>query len=716
MVDGLGRLIRVDEPDGGGNLGDTTAPVQPTSYTYDALNNLTEVNQNPQTRTFNYSSLSRLTSAILPEHGATTNGMTSYIYDDNGNLTSKTDARSVNTTITYDALNRPVAKTYTGGVSTPQVNYFYDQQALPSGAPSYNRGFSKGGLVAVTYSGGSAGDYYGYDEFGRVKIKYQRVNTTNYKIEAIYNKAGEITEETYPSTRKVNYAYDNAGRLTIFNGTLGDGTSRTYANVTQYNAAGQRKRESYGVLPNGTPNGLATPLYLKLRYNRRHQLVDLRLGSVNDELTMDRGQLEFYYGIVGATYQNPFLDEASNNGNLFRQWSYVPKPVGGTVTTQLDNYTYDSLNRLVSFSDSQINESGTLVPNVATQSFAYDRYGNRQVLSATGNGVSSYNPTYNTDNNRINGLGYDSAGNITSDLMTGGTMTYDAENRMLTATSGGGGNYVYDGEGKRVKRITAGGQEWWYVYDIGGKLIAEYLSSAPTTAKREYGYRGGQMLITADSGSTSNLALGKPATQSSTGFGGLASRGVDGNTSGNWADNSVTHTNNEHQPWWQVDLGSVQQIGAVKVWNRTDCCSERLSNFFVLVSDTPFISTDLATTINQAGVSGYFTAGPVANATEMGVYRSGRYVRVQLAGVNFLHLAEVEIRGGTGAQWLVTDHLGSTRMVIDQTGSLSGINRYDYAPFGEELTGGIRSSGGYGYMGRSVRQKFGSLSETMKQG
>jgi RHS repeat-associated protein len=219
------------------------------------------------------------------------------------------------------------------------------------------------------------------------------------------------------------------------------------------------------------------------------------------------------------------------------------------------------------------------------------------------------------------------------------------------------------------------------------------------------------LLVIAEPGSGGNLAWGKATSQSSTSFGGNSSRGVDGNTNGNWGDNSVTHTNNEHQPWWQVDLGSVQQIGTVKLWNRTDCCGERLSNFYVLVSDNPFSSTDLTTTINQAGVSNYYTAGPAGLLTEVGVGRSGRYVRVQLAGDNYLQLAEVEVMAGTasgaGPKWLMTDHLGSTRMVIDQTGSLGGVRRHDFAPFGEELFAGaaIRSESN-GYSGDSVRQKF----------
>ena len=71
-----------------------------------------------------------------------------------------------------------------------------------------------------------------------------------------------------------------------------------------------------------------------------------------------------------------------------------------------------------------------------------------------------------------------------------------------------------------------------------------------------------------------------------------------------------------------------------------------VEQLYVLVSDTPFNSTDLTATINQAGVSNYYTADPVGVAKEIGVYRSGRYVRVQLAGDNYLHLAEVECETG----------------------------------------------------------------------
>ena len=55
--------------------------------------------------------------------------------------------------------------------------------------------------------------------------------------------------------------------------------------------------------------------------------------------------------------------------------------------------------------------------------------------------------------------------------------------------------------------------------------------------------------------------------------------------------------------------------------------------------------------------------------------------------------------GDKKLKWLVTDHLGSTRMEVDKSESLAGLARIDYLPFGEELGNGvgIRSASiGYG--------------------
>jgi len=129
-IDGLARLIEVDEPDKDtGSL--TSGSVAGTCYGYDALGNLKTVVQGSQTRTFNYDGLSRLTSASNPESGTinyyyTTSGG-ALCAGDSSAVCRKTDARSITTTFEYDALNRLTRKSYNdSNPQTPTVKYLYD--------------------------------------------------------------------------------------------------------------------------------------------------------------------------------------------------------------------------------------------------------------------------------------------------------------------------------------------------------------------------------------------------------------------------------------------------------------------------------------------------------------------------------------------------------------------------------------------------------------
>jgi RHS repeat-associated protein len=65
---------------------------------------------------------------------------------------------------------------------------------------------------------------------------------------------------------------------------------------------------------------------------------------------------------------------------------------------------------------------------------------------------------------------------------------------------------------------------------------------------------------------------------------------------------------------------------------------------------------------------------------------------------------------GTTAEvkWMVADQLGTPRMVVDKSGSLAGVTRHDYLPFGEEIaagTGGRTTQQGYSQFD-GVRQKW----------
>ena len=78
-------------------------------------------------------------------------------------------------------------------------------------------------------------------------------------------------------------------------------------------------------------------------------------------------------------------------------------------------------------------------------------------------------------------------------------------------------------------------------------------------------------------GSGKNIARYKPTTQGSTGWGGLSSRAVDGTKSGRYSKGSVTHTQ-VYNNWWEVDLLKPYELSKIIVYNRTDCCNNRLRN------------------------------------------------------------------------------------------------------------------------------------------
>ncbi|REL26361.1 DUF1929 domain-containing protein [Thalassotalea euphylliae] len=159
--------------------------------------------------------------------------------------------------------------------------------------------------------------------------------------------------------------------------------------------------------------------------------------------------------------------------------------------------------------------------------------------------------------------------------------------------------------------------------------------------------------------SANNLALGASVSQSSTSYGGIASRANDGNTNGVYANNSVTHTASEATPWWQVDLGNNNTVKAINLYNRTDnCCTSRLSNVYVFVSETDLTGRSFSDIIADNSVWRHHIAGQAANKTQISINADGRYVRIQLAGTGILSLAEVEVLGSAPSAPLDLDSDG----------------------------------------------------------
>mgnify|MGYP000918275301 CR=1 FL=1 len=191
-----------------------------------------------------------------------------------------------------------------------------------------------------------------------------------------------------------------------------------------------------------------------------------------------------------------------------------------------------------------------------------------------------------------------------------------------------------------------------------GAPISDGVRINATTWEREFEYckvtldvEGGMANIDwshRSDGLVENMAVGKPALQSSTSGSYSADRACDGNTDGNLYNGSVSHTTRDYQPWWEVDLEAIREIGDIDVWGRTDDRSWLLKDFYVLVSEDPFESDDLATTLAQPGVTATYVAGRIDglpnDMISLPIDVPGRYVRVQMTSTSsLLMMAEVEV-------------------------------------------------------------------------
>jgi hypothetical protein len=131
-----------------------------------------------------------------------------------------------------------------------------------------------------------------------------------------------------------------------------------------------------------------------------------------------------------------------------------------------------------------------------------------------------------------------------------------------------------------------------------------------------------------------NLALGKPARMSSQYSGTYpAANGVDGNLG------SMFHTQGEKNPWWQVDLQSSYALKTIVLHNRWPSYADRARTIQVLLSQ----DGNAWTTIYRHNGTNFNDLTVDAGG------RQARYVRVQLAETNYLHLMEVEVFGSGAA-------------------------------------------------------------------
>ncbi len=143
----------------------------------------------------------------------------------------------------------------------------------------------------------------------------------------------------------------------------------------------------------------------------------------------------------------------------------------------------------------------------------------------------------------------------------------------------------------------------------------------------------------------------KATASSSSAYGGyaLASRAIDGDTNGNWSGNSVAHTGGSTTTdWIDIELENSSEISEIVIWNRSDCCSNRILNCYLLVSENPFpTSSSLTDALQNATFTHEITSSSAQFNINVAV--TGQYIRIQKSGNNpggnYFNLAEIEVFG-----------------------------------------------------------------------
>jgi hypothetical protein len=178
---------------------------------------------------------------------------------------------------------------------------------------------------------------------------------------------------------------------------------------------------------------------------------------------------------------------------------------------------------------------------------------------------------------------------------------------IIPATATNPANYVLDG-GPTVDSLTLQADGKTVALVIGNLLLGDIISLHVSGVQDLTGATMLPKHIIAQSPQTPiNYARSGVATQDSTYGAAVASRAIDGNTSGSWGAASIAATAGNVPGWWEVNLGTPKTIGIIKLYWRTDCCP-RNANLDVVIYDTADPGTRsevLRTSISDVNGLGY---------------------------------------------------------------------------------------------------------------
>ncbi|NEZ56031.1 RHS repeat protein [Adonisia turfae] len=466
QYDELNRLVEVTEPDPDG-AGALTAPV--TQFGYDLLGNQTQITDAlGRVTNFGYDARNRLTQITDPDPdgaGPLAAPVTGYTYDAANNQTAFIDPLGRTTTFQYDGRNRLIQTTNpdpdgAGAQIAPLTRYSYDAVS---------------NLTATSDALGQTTQYQ-YDALNRqIAIIDPLGQATQYGYDAVDN----LVSVTDPLTNQTTYAYDGLNRLIQDTNALGFSRSYGYDamdNLTQMSDRnGQTRQFTYDNLDRRTSEQWlsATDAVQRTLGYGFDELGRLTQVQDTDALTDTVLSLNTYSFDALDRLTSESITTAPSVPQVVFGYAYdavdnltqTTDTIAGTLSGTTD-YTYDALDRMT-----QVQQGGTAVQskrvemgyNVASELTSLARFagadGNTPVASTNysydGSGRLSQ-LTHATDAATIADyqLSYDAANRLTTLISPDGTATYTYDDRdQLTGadyTAQDNEAYSYDANGNRT--------------------------------------------------------------------------------------------------------------------------------------------------------------------------------------------------------------------------------------------------------------------------
>ncbi|MDX2218805.1 MAG: transglutaminase domain-containing protein [Burkholderiales bacterium] len=425
-------------------------------------------------------------------------GITTYVYDAKGNVTSQVDALNGTTAYTYDANDNELTVRDANGLTTTRTFDANNNQLTEANALGHTTTYAyapntrnvtkitdaRGKVTDISYAGNGnllslkdgAGNVtsLGYDAAGNLtSLK----NHLNQETKYVYDAKGRKIEETDPAGTKTTYTHDSNGNvLTTTTTRVVNGTTQTLTTTRQVDADGNVTQETdpAGGITRTTYNALKKPATVTDALGRVTQYGYDARGHLTSTTHPDGKVERKTYDADGNLTEETDRDGRTtvHTYDLLKRLTKTTYPDGRFIEN-----TYDAGGRLTQVKDERGN----------TTVHEYDN-ANRRIKTTDPAGVTQF--------------AYDNTGNLTQVTDPKGritTHTYDDANRRtrtthpITApdTTARFEQFEYDGAGRRTAWIDTANIRTDYAYDPAGRLNKVTQPVPGTSGTRpvtQYGY------------------------------------------------------------------------------------------------------------------------------------------------------------------------------------------------------------------------------------